>query len=87
MNPQDMAPEPRRRFVKKSIVAAIALSQPMFFAGLIRASGGGGESTTGKPDTTVPDTTEPHTTSEPPITTSAPDETTNDGETTLTTWV
>lgn len=56
MNEYD-ASEPRRRFVKKTIIGTIALSQPLLFTGLIRAQGGGSGSTT-KPDTTFNETTD-----------------------------
>ena len=47
----------RRDFVKKSLAASIIAAQPTILAGLVRAQGGGGETTV--PETTVPwETTE-----------------------------
>ena len=54
MNESD-ASEPRRRFVKKTIIGTIALSQPLLFTGLIRAQGSG---STTKGDTTFNETTD-----------------------------
>jgi hypothetical protein len=74
---EDFDAEPRRRFVKKTVIASIALSQPMLFSGLIRASGGGGEST--KDATTDPGSTDE--TTQPPTDETTPDETsTHEGE-------
>ncbi|BCU77650.1 hypothetical protein [Luteolibacter sp. LG18] len=47
-----MSSESRRNFVKKSLVASILAAQPTIMAGLVRASGGGDETTTA-PETTV----------------------------------
>lgn len=46
-----MTPDSRRNFVKKSLVASVLLAQPTILAGLVRASGGGDETTAG--ETTV----------------------------------
>ena len=45
------ATDTRRRFVKKTIIGTIALSQPLLFTGLIRAQGGGSSSSTLKDST------------------------------------
>jgi hypothetical protein len=56
----------RRSFIKKSLITGVAISQPVFLAGLIRASGGGGSGTTKYGDytsdgyTTFPNTTDPY---------------------------
>ena len=44
-----MQPQDRRCFVKRSLASSAALSAPAFFTGLIRARGGGGETTTTGP--------------------------------------
>ncbi|BCU77653.1 hypothetical protein [Luteolibacter sp. LG18] len=60
-----MSSESRRNFVKKSLVASILAAQPTIMAGLVRASGGGDETTTA-PETTVdPWETTANTTADP----------------------
>ncbi|WP_338285415.1 hypothetical protein [Luteolibacter sp. LG18] len=66
-----MSPDSRRNFVKKSLVASVLLAQPTILAGLVKASGGGDETTTG-PETTVdPWETTGATTADPWETTAA----------------
>lgn len=69
-------PDSRRSFVKKSLAVGIAAAQPAFFAGLVRADGGGGSGSDTKTETTDPNTTLPETTYPETGTTLPPDSST-----------
>lgn len=81
----NMSSESRRNFVKKSLVASVLAAQPTILAGLVRAGGGGDETTTDPGTTADPWETTEVTTADPLQTTEAGTGTTFDPWETATT--